>query len=266
MKRTRMIVIVFLLFLTACSQTVSNTPVATPFDSPSPTPISTPEPTAPAPSPSDQATPVQGLAHPVPYISDIRLYHDIDVLTLQDLALGPVTVTSTQEDVLRALGEPQRITNNPFHALGVMQSYRYPDCRVDFLLTDNDYVLQKYTITGGDQTTPRGIGIGDSVRDTILAYVDRIETVTDNRAIFYRGNAGSESPEAVPPSGVIFAGEEKGEWVLQFSIPVEQNPYAGYTQAQIEERYKMMWFYTLRMTTAYGKVTRIEISLGHYME
>lgn len=267
MKHSGMIVIVLFLFLTACSQNVSSdTRIATPFDSPSPTPVMTPEPVTPSPSPSGQATPPQGLAHPVPYISDIRLYHDVDVFTPEDLALGSVSISSTQEDVMEVLGEPTRITNNPFHSLGVVQTYRYPDCQIDFLLTGDVYVLQKYTVTGGYQTTPRGIGIGDTVRDTLLAYVDRIESVADNRAIFYRGNTGSQSPAAVPPSGVIFAGEDNGEWILQFVIPVEANPYAGYTQAQIEERYATMWFYTLRFVTAYGKVTRIDIGLNHYME
>lgn len=267
MKYIRMIVFVFLFFLTACSQNVStDTPAATSSDSPSPTPIVTPAPAETAPPPSDRATPQQGLAHPVPYISDIRLYHDVDVFTLADLALGPVAITSTQKDVTDVLGEPDRITDDPFHALGTMQTYHYPDCRIDFLLTNDDYVLQKCTVTGGDQTTPRDIGIGATVRDTLLAYVDQIESVTDNRAIFYRSNAGSDSPEAVPPSGVIFAGEAGSEWILQFTIPVEANPYAGYTQDQIEEHYTTMWFYTLRFTTAYGKVTRIDMSLGHYME
>lgn len=266
MKHTRMIIIVFLFFLTACSQTVSNTPAATPSGLPSPTPAMTPAPTTPSPSPSGQATPQQGLAHPVPYISEMRLYPEVDVFTIQDLALGSIAITSTQSDVIQALGEPEHITNNPFHALGVMQTYHYQDFLVDFLLTDDDYILQKCTVTGGSQTTPRGIGVGATVRETILAYVDQIETVTDNRAIFYRSNTGSDSPEAVPPSGVIFPGEDNGEWVLQFAIPVEQNPYAGYTQEQIERMYQNMWFYTLRFVTAYGKVTQIEISRGHYME
>ena len=268
MKRKRMIVIVLLLSLTACSQTVStDTSRETPAGSLSPALIVTPAPApTPAPSPSDRATPVQGLAHPVPYISDLRLYHDIDAFTLEDLALGPVSVTSTQEDVIQALGEPARVTNNPFHSLGVMQTYHYRDCRIDFLLIDNAYVLQNFSVTGGELKTPRGIDIGATVRDTLLAYVDRIESVEDNRAIFYRSNAGSVSLEAVPPSGVIFQGEAGSEWVLQFTIPVESNPYAGYTQAQIEELYTAMWFYTLRFVTAYGKVTRIDMSLGHYIE
>ena len=267
MKYTRMIVIVFLFFLAACAQKVStDTPAATSSDSPSAAAIETPAPTETAPAISDRTTPQQGLAHPVPYISDIRLYHDIDVFTPADLALGPVAITSTQEDVTEALGEPDRITSDPFHALGMMQTYHYPDCRIDFLLTEDDYILQRCAVTGGDQTTPRGIGIGATVRDTILAYVDRIESVKDNRAIFYRSNAASDSPAAVPPSGVIFAGESGGEWILQFTIPVESNPYAGYTQEQIEDRYTTMYFYILRFTTAYGKVTRIDISLGHYVE
>lgn len=268
MKSIRMIIFVLLLFLTACTPSVStDTPGESAAGSPSPSPNLTTSVPTPTPAPSvDQATPPQGLAHPVPYISEIRLYHEIDVFTREDLALGPIAITSTQEDVLQALGEPENVTNNPFHSLGVVQTYYYQDCKIDFLLIENTYVIQNCTITVGDKQTPRGIGIGTTVRDTLLAYVDRIELAMDNRAIFYRSNAGSHSPEAVPPSGTIFPGETNAEWVFQFAIPVELNPYAGYTQEQIEERYKAMWYYMLRFTTEYGKVTRIDMSLGHYTE
>jgi len=266
MKYIRMIVFVLLFILTACSQTAStDTPAPSSSESPSSVPIATPMP-EPNPSPSGRAAPQQGPAHPIPYISDIRLYPYVELFTLEDIALGPVAITSTQEDVTKALGEPARITNNPFHALGVMQTYHYPDCRIDFILIDSAYVLQRYTVTGGDQTTPRGIGVGATVRDTVLAYVDRIERSADNRAIFYRSNAGSDSPVAVPPSGVIFRDDTSGEWILQFTVPVESNPYAGYTQAQIEEQYAAMWFYTLRFAAEHEKVTRIDMILGHYIE
>ena len=267
MKYRRMLVIVLLFSLTACSQTVSTDTDDLTMSCPSITPAAMPTPlSTQTPLPSDQATPVQGLTHPVPYISEIRLYSDIEAFALEDLALGPVCISSTQEDVIQALGEPERIANHPFHGLDMVQAYHYDDFQIDFSLTDGAYVLQSCSVTGGELQTPRGIGIGATVKETLLAYVDRIESVADNRAIFYRSNAGSRSPEAVPPSGVIFQGDTRGEWVLQFVIPVEPNPYAGYTQEQIEERYRTMRFYTLRFTTKYGKVTRIDISLGHYVE
>ena len=157
MKSVHMIVIALLLFLPACTPIVTtDTPPETAGSSPSPTLIAT---AIPSLLPSDsQATPIPGLAHPVPFISEIRLYADIDVFTLEDLALGPITIASTQEDILQAIGDPDSITNDPFHVLGVVQTYHYRDCRIDFLLVDSVYLIQNCTVTE-EIGRPRGISV-----------------------------------------------------------------------------------------------------------
>lgn len=265
MKYARMLLFALLFFLTACTQsTIADTPAAMAGDTPAPVSVPTP---SPAPSPAaTPAAPVQGFRHPVPYISEMRLYPDIDIFTLADLSLGPVTITSTQEEVRQALGEPDTVANHPYHSSGAVQTYHYDGCRIGFVWAEDGYVMQHCSYTGEDLKTPRDIGIGSPVRDTILAYAGQIEKAMDNRAIFYRSNAGSDSPEAVPPSGIMYRGLTATEWILQFSIPVEANPYAGYTQAQIEEQYKAMPYYTLRLTTEHGKVTQIDMIMGPYTE
>lgn len=267
MKSICMIIIALLFFLSACSDTAhTDAPIETVDNMPSPSITTTAAPVL-SPTPVSAAeTPVQGLTHPVPYISEMRLYSDVDVFSQGDLAFGPITITSAQEDILREFGQPQDILNDSYHDLGTVQTYIYPDWEITFLLVDDTYVLQDFCLTGGDLKTPRDIGVGSAVRDTIYAYVDQIEAVMDNRAIFYRGNTGSESLEAVPPSGTMWRSGTSTEWILQFSIPIETNPYAGYTRQQIEDIYRTMWYYSLRFTTKYGKITQISMTMGHYEE
>lgn len=277
MKSIGMIILALLLLMTACTSTAfTDRPVETNSTVPSSTPL---PPTTPMqPTPALESTPVSTITqtsasqtpaqtYPIPYISDLLLYSHTDLFSQDDLVLGPVAIASTQEDILRILGEPDQIIDKPSYALGPAKQYRYACGEMTFLLIDDTYILHEFLLTGGDFKTPRDIGIGSFVRDVIQAYVDQLEcTVLDNLAIFYRSNTDSISLKAVPPSGIMWRGSSSTAWMLQFSIPVETNPYAGYTQEQIEEMYTSMWHYSLRFSTKYGTVRQISMTMGPYAE
>lgn len=264
--KIRMIAVALLLFLTACSHTAVDPTANGDTGSPALIPSPAPPESTPAASPSPLQTPVPGLVNPVPFLSEIRLYSHTDIFTVDDMNLGGIAISSTPEDVTGILGQPDETVDLPHYASGPGLRYVYPDAQATFLEKDDAYILQDLTLTGGDLRTPRDIGIGSYIKEALLVYVDQIEFFTDNLAIFYRCNMGSSSLVAVPPSASMWAAGPSTEWIFQLSIPTETNPYAGYSQEQIEENYQDIQYYSLRFTTRYGRVTRINMTMGPYTQ
>lgn len=119
-------------------------------------------------------------------------------------------------------------------------------------------------LSAGDFKTPRGIGIGSTLQDVLMAYVDEIEKVEWGSAIFYRYNAGSDSDEVIPPCGHMWS--YKGTYYVSFSMPTWPWEYEDYTMEELEDWYIYRWHYSLSFTVEQDAVTRVSMSVGPFGE
>lgn len=268
MKVLCLILAALLLCLTACTAVdtpAESTPApkVTPLPSETALPADTDDP-EPAPSvePGSSWPPVSLET----FLSGAILGEDVAPFSKGDMALGAVTIDSTPDDIKRILGQPDEESVNDQYAIGEALTYSYPSAEAVFILDGEDcYFLHYFSLKEGDMLTPRGIGIGSPVEDVIRAYADRTETVSDDQAIFYRYNTGSDSMDAIPPRGNLWAGDD--QWTISFSIPRNIAEYDAYSREDLEGgAYVYCWHYSLNFDIRSGKVAAINLLIGPFGE